>query len=117
MSGLPTTADAAEMLPGAERPWGEQSNPERLSNLTRQSLDTIKAILDIPSDPQNLKLLSIQKDAALSVLASQIKVDQTRLRARDDSLLMQQLDEKVRRAKADLLAEARVGQDANDDLA
>jgi hypothetical protein len=65
----------------AALPWDQQSNSSRLATLTGKSLDTIKTILDMPAEPGNLKLLSIKKDAALSILGAQIKVDDQRLRA------------------------------------
>lgn len=59
----------------------------------------------IPVDPGNLKLLSIQKDAALSVLSTQAKVDGNRLRdreGRDDALraLLRQIEEDRARERA-----------------
>ncbi len=64
-------------------PWQDQSHPEKLNTLTGKALDKTREILDLPCDPANLKLLSIQKDAALSVLSAQVKVDENRLRERE----------------------------------
>jgi hypothetical protein len=68
--------------PALPTTWPDQSHPEKLSTLTGKALDTVRHILDLPCDPENLKLLSIQKDAALSILATQTKVDENRLRER-----------------------------------
>jgi hypothetical protein len=65
--------------------WQDQSHAERLNTLTGKALDLTRDILELPCDPENLKLLSIQKDAALSILSTQQRVDETRLRdQRDD---------------------------------
>lgn len=86
-------------------PWEDQTNAEKLSTLTGKALDTTRAILDLPVDPSNLKLLSIQKDAALSVLSTQAKVDENRLRDRergDGALraLLRQIEEDRARERA-----------------
>ncbi len=86
-------------------PWEDQTNAEKLSTLTGKALDTTRAILDLPVDPSNLKLLSIQKDAALSVLSTQAKVDENRLRdreQRDGALraLLRQIEEDRARERA-----------------
>jgi len=70
-----------------EKPWATQTHAEQLNTLTGKALDVTRQILDLPCDLGNLKLLSIQKDAALSVLSTQTKVDENRLRAqRPDGL-------------------------------
>jgi hypothetical protein len=63
-----------------ETPWQDQSHAERLNTLTGKALDVTRDILELPCDPENLKLLSIQKDAALSILSTQQRLDETRLR-------------------------------------
>ena len=69
------------------RPWEQMSPSAKLLTLTGKSMDTINRILDMPDEEGatpalKLKLLSIKKDAALSVLATQVKVDENRLRKR-----------------------------------
>src|SRR5215469_15863224 len=77
----------ASILVEPEKPWANQTHAEQLNTLTGKALDVTRQILDLPGDPGNLKLLSIQKDAALSVLSTQTKVDENRLRAqRPDGL-------------------------------
>ena len=66
-------------------PWQDQTHAEKLDVLTGKALDKTLEILDLPCDPGNLKLLAIQKDAALSVLATQVKVDENQLRERKDN--------------------------------
>lgn len=73
----------AEVSVAPVPPWQEQTHAERLNTLTGKALDKTRDILDLPCDPDNLKLLAIQKDAALSVLSTQVKVDETRLRQRE----------------------------------
>jgi hypothetical protein len=77
------------------RNWAKKTHAEKLGTLTGQALDKTREILELPCDPDNLKLLSIQKDAALSIIAAQVKVDETQLRARNE--------EKHNRARAEIL--------------
>ena len=65
-------------------PWDDQTHAEKLGTLTGKALDKTKDILELVCDPSNLKLLSIRKDAALSIIAAQVKVDETQLRAQND---------------------------------
>jgi len=76
-----------------ERPWDDQTHSEQLNTLTGMALDVTRQILELPCDPINLKLLSIQKDAALSVLSTQTKVDENRLREQRPDRLAQILAE------------------------
>ncbi len=76
--------ERAELPVAPAPPWQDQTHPEKLSTLTGKALDKTREILDLPCDPGNLKLLAIQKDAALSVLSTQTKVDENRLRQRED---------------------------------
>jgi hypothetical protein len=72
-------------MPKSEaRDWGKKMHADKLRALTGKALDKTKEILELACDPDNLKLLSIQKDAALSIIAAQVKVDETQLRARDE---------------------------------
>ena len=49
-------------------------------NLDR-ALDVVGQILALPVDPENIKLLAQQKDAALTTISQSIRIDETRLRA------------------------------------
>src|SRR5258708_5944737 len=64
--------------------WEDQSHAQKLSTLTGQVLDKVREILETPCELDNLKLLSIQKDAALSVLSTQVRIDQSQLRHREN---------------------------------
>lgn len=59
-----------------------QNSAERLAALTAKSLDVADAILSAPIDFEDKKLLSIQKDTALSLIATQVKVDESVMRER-----------------------------------
>jgi len=59
-----------------------QGSAERLAVLTAKSLDVAEAILSAPIDLEDKKLLSIQKDTALSIIATQVKVDESVMRER-----------------------------------
>lgn len=47
----------------------EETLEAKLSRITSKSLDLLKQIVDMPCAPDNLKLLSIKKDAALSMVS------------------------------------------------
>jgi hypothetical protein len=64
----------------AEKPWEQQSKGERLSHNVDLSLSFTKSLLELPFDPENLKLLAIQKDAALTLISQQIRIESERLR-------------------------------------
>lgn len=68
-------------------PWSDQSPSEKLATLTDMSLDKIRAIVSLPLDTENMKLMSVQKDAAISMLTVQTRVDENRLRARRTDML------------------------------
>jgi hypothetical protein len=85
------TRQRASLPAEPDKPWAEQTHSEQLNTLTGMSLDKTREILELPCDPNNLKLLSIQKDAALSVLSTQTKVDENRLREQRPDLLAKML--------------------------
>ena len=68
-------------------PWSDQSPSEKLATLTDMSLDKIRAIVSLPLDTENMKLMSVQKDAAISMLTVQTRVDENCLRARRTDML------------------------------
>ena len=45
------------------------------------SLEFTRQLLELPFDPENLKLLGHQKDAALTIISQQIRIEAERLRA------------------------------------
>ena len=59
----------------AERPWAEMSKGEKLAAATDRALDVAKAYLDVPVDPSNLKLASLQTNLALGVIGYQVRVE------------------------------------------
>lgn len=66
-----------------------------LNVLVGKALTKLQEIIDLPlekSDPEFMKLLSAQKDAAVSVVNTAVKVDETRLRARTENSLAKLLD-------------------------
>ncbi len=67
----------------AAKPWAAQGHGEKLETLTGKALDTLKDILDQPTALDDLKKLSAQKDAALSVLGASIKVASGRMQQED----------------------------------
>jgi hypothetical protein len=87
------------------KPWAEQTRADKLGTLTDKAFDVTRAILDIPVDPADKRLLSIQKDTALSVISTQTKVDESQLRQheidRADEMLreLDQLREKMARER------------------
>jgi hypothetical protein len=75
-SGLP-----ARLPDGTPVPFEAQSHAEQLGTLTGCSLRLAKAVLDAPVnfDVDNVKLLAIQKDFALSILSLQHRVASAQL--------------------------------------
>jgi hypothetical protein len=54
---------------------------ERLSHNVDLSLEFTRQLLELPFDPANLKLLGHQKDAALTLISHQIRVETERMRS------------------------------------
>jgi hypothetical protein len=75
------------VLPAAESagvppvPWEQQSKGERLSYNVDLSLSFTKSLLELQFDPHNVRLLAIQKDAALTLISQQIRVETERMRS------------------------------------
>ena len=65
----------------AVKPWGEMSKGEKLAANTDLALDFTRQLLELPFDPENVKLLGHQKDAALTIISQQIRIEAERLRA------------------------------------
>jgi hypothetical protein len=62
------------------KPWDELTTPEKLAANADLSLDIIREILGLGVDPDNVKLLAQIKDAALSIISHQIRVDEGKFR-------------------------------------
>src|SRR6516164_125647 len=62
-------------------PWAAMSKGERMSYNADLALNFTRQLLELPFDPENLKLLGHQKDAALSIISQQIRIEAERLRA------------------------------------
>ncbi len=67
----------------AAKPWAAQGHGEKLDTLTTSALDTLRDILAEPTALDDLKKLSVQKDAALSVIGAKIKVESGRMQQED----------------------------------
>jgi hypothetical protein len=74
-------------------PRPEPSHGDRLHDLTGKALTVINDVLDAPCAPDNYKLMSLKKDAALSILGAQIKVDVGKVRQDNVGHLLQLLDD------------------------
>jgi hypothetical protein len=72
--------------------WASQSHGDKLDVLVGSALDVIKGMLELPDDPSNLKLMSLKKDAALSVLGAQIKVNRMQVQKSEVENLTKLLD-------------------------
>ena len=78
---LVTSEDAGLPVPA------EETIEPKLNRITGKSLDLIEQIVDMPCAPDNLKLLSIQKDAALSMVSLAAKVNANELRKREIDMM------------------------------
>ena len=61
------------------KPWAQMSKAEKLAAAADKGLDVAKAILDAPMDLDNTKLLALQQQTALTVIAQQIRVEQGKM--------------------------------------
>jgi hypothetical protein len=68
-------------LPADVLPAQPPSAAERQADNLDRALGVIEQILALPVDPENVKLLAQQKDAALTTISQSIRIDETRLRA------------------------------------
>jgi len=72
---------AVPALPADVLPTQPPSAAERQADNLDRALDVVGQILALPVDPENVKLLAQQKDAALTTISQSIRIDETRLRA------------------------------------
>jgi hypothetical protein len=68
-------------LPADALPVQSPTVAERQADNLDHALDVVGQILALPVDPENIKLLAQQKDAALTTISQSIHIDETRLRA------------------------------------
>src|SRR6516165_10727142 len=61
--------------------YADMSKAERMSHNADLALDFTRQLLELPFDRENLKLLGHQKDAALTIISQQIRIEAERLRA------------------------------------
>jgi hypothetical protein len=72
-------AAAAEALVPA-KPYADMSKAERMSHNADLALDFTRQLLELPFDPENLKLIAHQKDAALTIISQAIRIEAEQLR-------------------------------------
>ena len=72
---------AVPALPADVLPTQPPTAAERQAGNLDRALDVVGQILALPVDPENVKLLAQQKDAALTTISQSIRIDETRLRA------------------------------------
>jgi hypothetical protein len=81
-------------------PTNFSENEDALSRVVRKALNQIEAIIDIdiesvhPDD--RMKMLSVKKDAASSIISAGLKADENRFR-RENKDIVERLFEKVRK--------------------
>ena len=61
-------------------PWADMSKGERMAYNADLALNFTRQLLELPFDAENLKLLGHQKDAALTIISQQIRIEAERLR-------------------------------------
>ena len=67
-------------LPADALPARPPTVAERQASNLDRALDVVGQILALPVDPEDVKLLAQQKDAALTTISQSIRIDETRLR-------------------------------------
>jgi hypothetical protein len=73
------------------KPWAAQGHGEKLDTLTTSALDTLRDILAEPTALDDLKKLSVQKDAALSIIGAKIKVEAGKMQQEDRGATLNRL--------------------------
>jgi hypothetical protein len=76
----PALPAAAAKTAAPAKPWADMSKGERMSHNANLALNFTRQLLELPFDPENLKLLGHQKDAALTIISQQIRIEAERLR-------------------------------------
>jgi hypothetical protein len=94
----PAAAPAAPVI--VTRPWAGQGPAEKLDTLTGSAMDKLRDILDQPTALTDPKMLSIQKDAALSVIAAKIKVESGKMQRRNEGETLTKLLACIRAGEA-----------------
>jgi hypothetical protein len=61
-------------------PWDSLTKGERLARNANLALSFVRQLLEVPFDPENLKMLAHQKDAALTIISQQVRVEAEQLR-------------------------------------
>jgi hypothetical protein len=61
-------------------PWADMTKGERMAYNADLALNFARQLLELPFDPRNLKMLGLQKDAALTIISQQIRVESEQLR-------------------------------------
>jgi|SRR6516225_12290201 hypothetical protein len=61
--------------------YADMSKAERMSHNANLALDFTRQLLELPFDPENLKLLGHQKDAALTIISQSIRVEAEQMRS------------------------------------
>jgi hypothetical protein len=87
---LPTELAPAELL------------PRKLERVTVLSLEKAEQVLRIPTDPRDGNLLRAQVTTALGVINSQLRADETRLRAKVQGDVLERLLKAIEREKVNL---------------
>src|SRR6516225_2706183 len=60
--------------------YADMSKAERMSHNADLALNFTRQLLELPFDPENLKLLGHQKDAALTIISQAIRIGHEQLR-------------------------------------
>jgi hypothetical protein len=77
-SSLP--ASVAEGAPTLQVPRDSLTKGEQLARNANLALNFVRRLLEVSCDPANLKMLGHQKDAALTIISQQIRVEAEQLR-------------------------------------
>lgn len=99
----------AALGPPSDKPLAEQTNAELLHGGVVKALLKLHWILDLRCPKANLELMVIQKDAAKSLIGSQIKVDDQNFRNRTMDRIAEALVE-IERRKTDLVASGEIAE-------
>jgi hypothetical protein len=80
-----------EIIVTAEARDAVLDSSAKLDNLTQKALDFYDELLSEPMSMDDMKLLAAQADAARTILTTQLRVDDSRLKKRNNDTLAQLL--------------------------
>ena len=87
---------ARQLIEAQNLPFEKLSSHQKLDRLTSQALDAVREELGLPFEPGNIKERKMRLEAALRILATQVRVDRNMITAQKTD----RIEEILRRLQA-----------------